>query len=176
MPHNPSNRYPIGDLRTGALEILPLRPEDLDYILEIERLSFPSPWTKTLFLGELENPGALLRIVKIEDRIIGYLALVIVLDEVHLTSIAIHPEFRRQGIGRILLTRTLEHAFRAGGRYIFLEVREKNIPALSFYRDLGLVPAGVRRRYYQDTGENALLLHGEIGLILSVSGWQTPPV
>ena len=151
-----------------------MRPEDLDNLLEIERVSFPSPWTKTMFLGELANPRTLLRVVKTGDRIVGYLALVVVLDEVHLTSIAIHPDFRRKGIGKTLLAKTLEQAFRQGGRHLFLEVRESNSSALSFYRNLGLMPAGIRRKYYQDTGENALLLHGEIGLVLSNSGGQNP--
>ncbi|MCX5867089.1 MAG: ribosomal protein S18-alanine N-acetyltransferase [Proteobacteria bacterium] len=145
-----------------------MTPADLDEIMEIERLSFLSPWEKTLFVQELKNPRTILRVVREKARVTGYLALYQVLDEIHLLSIAVHPDFRRKGTATGLLLETLSDCRRQGGKTLYLEVRENNHGAIAFYRRLSLVVAGVRPRYYQDTGENALLLAGEIENILKV--------
>ena len=142
---------------------------DLDEIMEIERLSFLSPWEKTLFIQELKNPRTTLRVVRDNTRVIGYLALYQVFDEVHLLSIAVHPDFRRKGTATGLLLETLLDCRRRGGKTLYLEVRENNHGAIAFYRGLNLVQTGVRPRYYQDTGENALLLQGEIENILEIA-------
>ena len=143
--------------------------DDLNEIMEIERLSFISPWEKTLFVQELNNPRTTLRVVRDKARVTGYLALYQVLDEVHLLSIAVHPDFRRKGTASGLLLATLSDCLRRGGKILYLEVRENNHGAIAFYRGLHLVQTGVRPRYYQDTGENALLLQGEIENILKIS-------
>jgi len=153
---------------SNDLEISPMTPADLDEIMEIERLSFLSPWEKTLFVRELKNPRTTLRVVREKARVTGYLALYQVLDEVHLLSIAVHPDFRRKGTATGLHFETLSDCRRRGGKILYLEVRENNHGAIAFYRGLNLVQAGVRPRYYQDTGENALLLAGEIENILKV--------
>jgi len=145
--------------------------DDLDEIMEIEKLSFLSPWEKTLFVQELKNPRTSLRVVRKKSRVTGYLALYQVLDEVHLLSIAIHPDFRRKRIATGLLLGTLADCRRRDGKTLYLEVRESNHGAIAFYRGLNLVRTGVRPRYYQDTGENALLLQGEIENILNVSNF-----
>lgn len=135
---------------------------DLDGIMEIEKLSFISPWEKTLFVQELKNPRITLRVVREKTRVIGYLALYQVLDEVHLMSIAVHPDFRRKGTATGFLLEILRDCRRRGGKTLYLEVRESNHGAIAFYRGLNLVQTGIRPRYYEDTGENALLLQGEI--------------
>lgn len=145
----------------------PMQFEDLKQILEIENASFPTPWTRTMFLGEMNNSRSILRVVSTRQRMIGYLALIRVLDEIHLTSIAIHPDFRRLGIGTSLLLAVLAEMEREGAKILYLEVREGNTHAISFYRNLNMALAGVRPGYYQDTGENALLLWGDIPAIIS---------
>lgn len=135
--------------------------------MEIEKASFPSPWPKSLFLQEMSNPRARLRAARNRDQILAYTALFQVLDEVHLTSIAVHLRFRRQGIGTHLLLQVLSECYARKGRILYLEVRQNNYPAHSFYSRLKLNPIGVRRGYYQDTGEDAFILSGEIESILA---------
>lgn len=154
---------------SNDIEISPMTSDDLDEIMEIEKLSFLSPWEKTLFVQGLKNPRTILRIIREKTRVTGYLALYQVLDEVHLLSIAVHPDFRRKGKATGLLLDTLSDCRQRGGKTLYLEVRENNHGAIAFYRCLNLALVGVRLRYYQDTGENALLLQGEIENILKIS-------
>jgi len=136
----------------------PARREDLEAIFFIERISFPSPWSSTLFFYELKKPYSRLWVVEEKGRILGYICFWIILDEVHLANIAVAPEHRRRGLASFMLRVMLRYARCRRARRVLLEVRERNRPALALYRKFGFVQDGRRPGYYSDTGEDALLL------------------
>jgi [ribosomal protein S18]-alanine N-acetyltransferase len=148
-----------------------MRPDDLDAVLEIERASFKTPWTREAFLHELErNRVAGLWVARAErsgpaaatSPIAGYLCLWVVADEVHVTNLAVDPARRGEGIGRRLLGTLLAYHRAGGARRAFLEVRPDNAWARRLYHGLGFQEVGRRRGYYIDTGEDALLLEARL--------------
>jgi ribosomal-protein-alanine N-acetyltransferase len=148
-----------------------MRTGDLDVVLEIERASFQTPWSRQAFLHELErNRVAGLWVARAARRgaadatspVVGYLCLWVVVDEVHVTNLAVDPAWRGEGIGRCLLGTLLAHHRAGGARRAFLEVRPDNAWARRLYRGLGFQEVGRRRGYYIDTGEDALLLEARL--------------
>jgi [ribosomal protein S18]-alanine N-acetyltransferase len=148
--------------------IEPMRVEDLDQVLEIERVSFPQPWSRHAFLYELrENRVARLWVGRAPDEpgapIVAYLCLWLIADEVHVTNFAVHPAQRQRGIGRQLMGTLLELYRQQGATRAALEVRPSNHPALRLYEAFGFRQVGLRRGYYFDTGEDALLMEARLG-------------
>jgi [ribosomal protein S18]-alanine N-acetyltransferase len=148
-----------------------MRPDDLDAVLEIERASFKTPWSRQAFLHELErNRVAGLWVARAErtgaaeatSPVVGYLCLWVVADEVHVTNLAVDPARRGEGIGRRLLGTLLAYHRAGGARRAFLEVRPDNAWARRLYHGLGFQEVGRRRGYYVDTGEDALLLEARL--------------
>jgi ribosomal-protein-alanine N-acetyltransferase len=148
-----------------------MRAGDLDAVLEIERASFTTPWSRQAFLHELErNRVAGLWVARAERNraangaspLVGYLCLWVVVDEVHVTNLAVAPGWRGKGIGRHLLGTLLAYHRAAGARRAFLEVRPDNAWARRLYHGLGFQEVGRRRGYYVDTGEDALLLEARL--------------
>lgn len=132
---------------------------DLEQVLEIEQLSFTTPWSRQSFLHELlENERAIYLVFKENEKIWGYIGMWIVLDEGHITNLAVHPVFRQRGVGRSLILRLEELARERSVRHLTLEVRKSNEPAQNLYRDLGFVSVGVRRQYYLDNMEDAMIM------------------
>jgi len=129
--------------------------EDINGVLEIESLSFNDPWTKRMFEEEIKNGN--FYVVKEGERLIGYGGFVIVMDEGNLVNLAIHPLYRRRGIGTRLLRFLMDRAKGKGVKKIFLEVRRKNIPAISFYLKNGFLKIGERKGYYNN-GEDAIIM------------------
>ncbi len=150
-----------------ALRIDPMRVEDLDEVLVIERASFPHPWSRQAFLYELrENRVARLWVARPADGpggpIVGYVCLWRIADEVHVTNVAVHPAHRQRGVARHLLG-TLLALYRAeGARRAALEVRPSNRPARRLYETFGFREVGLRKGYYFDTGEDALLMEARL--------------
>ena len=153
----------------------PLTPADLDEVLAIERLSFATPWSRGAFLYEMrQNPAArcwVARGAPPAPSVLGYLCLWEVPPEIHITNMAVHPEWRRQGIARALLAAILEDARRRGMTLALLEVRPTNAEALGLYEGLGFQIVGRRKGYYFDTGEDALLMQAD----LTPSPSSSPP-
>lgn len=142
-----------------ALDIQPMQVEDLDEVLAIEQVSFSCPWSRELFRTEIEDHKFSHPFVaRYEGKIVGYLCLWIVLEEAHIANIAVHPDFRRQGIGHQLLEKALAFAKEAGCEKVFLEVRVSNVPARQLYTRFGFAPVGIRKGYYPDNNEDALVL------------------
>lgn len=137
-----------------------MRREDLAAVLEIERQSFPQPWSRAFFEKELATPFARLT-VAVEDgpppRVIGYSCRWRVTDEVHVLNVAVHPEYRGAGLGRQLLEAVIAEARGSGGRVVFLEVRAGNVGARRLYRHLGFRDIGIRRGYY-GPGQDAIVM------------------
>lgn len=156
--------------------IMPMRLEDLPQVMEIDRLSFPQPWTEQSYRFELEENQNAHFIVALETAptlpqgwlqrlitsstprtVIGFAGFWLVVDEAHINTIAVHPNWRRQGIGERLLTAILERARANKAMSATLEVRVSNLPAQKMYAKFGFEEVGRRKRYYRD-GEDALLM------------------
>jgi len=141
--------------------IEPLRDEtDLEGVLDVEAESFSNPWTRDMYAWELQNRSVChVVLVRTADcRVAGFCAFWLVFDEVHINNVAMRPRFRAQGIGTALLQHVLAEARRLGARRATLEVRASNERARRLYERLGFYVAGVRRNYYTDPVEDALIL------------------
>jgi [ribosomal protein S18]-alanine N-acetyltransferase len=147
-----------------ALVIEPVKSlEQIDAVLAIEEASFTNPWTREMYLAELENPGVSFCFLAndAEGRPIGFCSFWRVLDELHINNLAVVPEQRRTGVASALLTFVLEEGARIGARRATLEVRRSNDPARYLYEQFGFTVAGVRRAYYTRPVEDALVLWRE---------------
>jgi len=146
-----------------GLRLRPARAQDLKDILEIERLSFPSPWSTVHFYAELYKDYAHLWVAELDGKVVGYVCFWIIAGEAHLANIAVHPSFRRKGIGSFLLKTVLRFLKRRQVDRLLLEVRVSNKAARKFYEKFGFRKDGLRRSYYQDTGEDAVLMSKKLG-------------
>lgn len=137
-----------------------LEEADLDEVLEVERASFSNPWSRQMFVWEMQNAGVSYAYVlrTPEWRVAGFCTVWLVLDEVHINNIAIRPECRGQGAGRILLTVVLRTGAAHGATRATLEVRRSNTAALKLYEGMGFRIGGTRRSYYTSPVEDALIL------------------
>jgi ribosomal-protein-alanine N-acetyltransferase len=117
------------------------------------------PWPERSFKFEVsENPASRGWVAEMDGHIAGMLVLWLLVDEAHIATIAVHPEFRRQGIGERILIETLRAAYAEGARRAFLEVRAGNGVAQAMYRKYGFEVSGLRPHYYKDNGEDAVLM------------------
>ncbi|RXJ01328.1 ribosomal-protein-alanine N-acetyltransferase [Anaerobacillus alkaliphilus] len=133
--------------------------EDIDDVLVVEEKSFATPWSRTAFLNEiLHNQFAHYLVIENEGEIIGYCGVWIIVDEAHITNIAIHPNFRGFKLGEQLLVHAIELARTLGGTKMTLEVRVSNHVAQRLYSKLGFKPGGIRKQYYTDNQEDALVM------------------
>jgi ribosomal-protein-alanine N-acetyltransferase len=134
--------------------------EDIAAVAELDRISFSLPWPERSFRHEVaDNPVARCWVAEVNGRVAGMVVGWLLVDEIHIATIAIHPDFRRQGIGRKLLSHTLRRALEEGAQSSFLEVRESNLGAQEMYRQFGYEPTGRRKRYYKDNDEDAILMN-----------------
>ena len=133
---------------------------EIDAILAVERASFTNPWTREMYLAELDHQGVAFFYVARDAgrRIIGFCSFWRVLDELHINNLAVLPECRRLGVASALLARVLEVGASMGSRRATLEVRHSNDAARRLYGGFGFVVAGVRRGYYTNPIEDALVL------------------
>ena len=143
-------------MSTPPITIRSLGYSDLPQVISIERRAFPTPWSLAMFVLELSKPSGVCLAAIEERRIVGYLICSRYADVWHLMNIAIDPPARRQGIATALLE---EMIARAGADAAYtLEVRPSNGSAIALYERFGFRSAGTRRRYYQDTGEDAVIM------------------
>ena len=131
---------------------------DVDGVHAIEAATFPKPWSRKDFVKEMTQNTCARYLVAVEDeKIIGFAGAWIVLDEAHITNIAVLKEYRGRGIGRKLTQALRQYCANLGVVYATLEVRKSNAVAQTLYQSLGFEYVGVRKRYYEDNGEDALL-------------------
>jgi len=135
-----------------------MKEEDIDSVLEISSLSFSTPWSKDSYIQELTNPIARYLVAKIDNKIVGFVGTWIVLDESHITNIAVHPNYRKQGIGSSLLEAFLKYCKSQGCIAFTLEVRNSNKAARTLYEKYNFKQEGVRKGYYEDTKEDAIIM------------------
>jgi len=127
-------------------------------ILEIERLSFITPWGEDAFRGEMANRYSRLWAYISDNQVCGYICFWQILDEIHLLNLAVHPKRRENGIGGFLLNEMIMVSNKDGGRIAWLEVRPSNKKAYGLYTRAGFIEVGRRPHYYSDTGEDAILM------------------
>jgi ribosomal-protein-alanine N-acetyltransferase len=133
--------------------------EDVPAVHEIDMLSFSLPWPERSFTFELTgNPVSRGWVAEVNGTIAAMLVLWFIVDEAHIATIAVHPDFRRQGIGEQILLHALRDIQDEGARRAFLEVRAGNLAAQAMYKKYGFEVTGVRPRYYKDNNEDALLM------------------
>ena len=130
----------------------------LDPIIEIENRSFPSPWSQSAFIQEIENPISHIWALMEDKRLVGYICFWLFDREIQLINIAVHPEHRGKGLGLLLMTRMIETGLSKGSQYIWLEVRISNLSAKHLYHRLGFEEIGRRRGYYRETKEDAIVM------------------
>lgn len=143
----------------GALRVVPMRRRHLRSVVRIEEECYPRPWSATLFLSELAQRATRRYTVgTIGPLLVGYAGLMLVEDEGHITTMTVDPDWHRHGIGTLLLLDLARAAPALGVRHMTLEVRAGNSAAQVLYRRFGFAPAGVRRNYYAETGEDAIVM------------------
>lgn len=144
---------------TARVVVGPMTLDDVPAVHEIERLSFRTPWPAYAFEQELRsNRLARYVVARAGDRIVGFAGVWLMVDEAHVTTFGVHPDWRRQGIGRQLLLNVAEVSVAIGARRMTLEVRVSNLAAQGLYRQFGFEIVGRRHRYYTDDGEDALVM------------------
>lgn len=136
-----------------------MRLEHLSQVMEIEKASFPSPWSRYSFVNEVMKNSFAYYIVAVSDKnVVGYAGMWLILDEAHITSVAVHPHHRGNGIGRALMQEMVRRAAIMGINKMTLEVRPSNTAARHLYATLGFIERGVRKGYYADTREDAIIM------------------
>ena len=135
-----------------------LQIHHLDDVLKIERVSFKTPWSRVAFVHEIQFERSFFKVIKVGGQLVGYGGFWLVLDEAHISNIAIHPDYRRQGFGKMLLAHLLEEGAAKGATVATLEVRRSNIAAQRLYESFAFKVVAVRKRYYSDENEDALIM------------------
>jgi ribosomal-protein-alanine N-acetyltransferase len=135
-----------------------MRQEDLPRVMEIERECFPKPWSESAYLTEISNRSAYYIVGCIDSQVVGYAGVWMIMDEAHITTLGVAGTHRRQRIAEQLLIDLLDEALRRGARRATLEVRQSNEAAQALYRKYDFTPAALRRGYYTDNRENAVVM------------------
>ncbi len=134
---------------------------DLQGVLELEEECFPHPWTRGMLEQELRRENGAFLVAKRGRELVGYAGVIYILEEGHVTNLAVRPSERRRGAAANLLLRLVEESSGRGIRFLTLEVRRSNLPALRLYEKFGFTTIGERRRYYLDDDEDALIMWTE---------------
>lgn len=133
--------------------------DDIDSVVDIEENSFSVPWTKNTFFTELtKNKLAKYCVVEVDGVVAGYGGMWLVIDEAHITNIAVHPKYRGRGVGKKIVEGLIEEGHKINISKMTLEVRRSNIVAQDLYKKYGFLLCGVRPGYYQDNDEDALIM------------------
>lgn len=134
--------------------------DDIPAVVELDKISFSLPWPERSFRFELtDNPASRCWVAEVDGSIAGMIVVWLLVAEAHVATLATHPNFRRQGIAKRLLSHALQYLNSEGAQSSFLEVRASNIAAQEMYRKFGYKESGRRRHYYKDNDEDAILMH-----------------
>ena len=144
------------------MHVVPMRRRHLRAVLRIEAETHPRPWSLSLFMSEMAlRSSRAYSVARVDGLVVGYVGLMMNGDEGHITTIAVDPNWHRRKIGTRLLLVAAREAIRRGGQSLTLEVRMSNTGAQEMYRAFGFRPAGVRKNYYAETNEDALIMWAE---------------
>lgn len=144
-----------------GVTVRPMKAEDVPVLAVLERENFSDPWSEASFEAELANPHGITLTAETAAGIAGYLNAFLVGGNLHINTFCVDEGQRGKGIASMLMERLLEKAVSEGAEDATLEVREGNAPALALYRKYGFVPVGVRKRFYREPEENAVLMKKE---------------
>lgn len=142
----------------SRVEIVPIEDKYIEGILNVSMLSFPITWSKDSFERELTNKYARYMVAVKDDVVVGFAGMWIIIDEAHITNIAVHPEYRGFGIGNMLMDSLLSICKLENVTAITLEVRVSNQRAINLYKKFGFVEEGIRKEYYEDNKDDALIM------------------
>ncbi|MFV9511851.1 ribosomal protein S18-alanine N-acetyltransferase [Tepidibacillus sp. LV47] len=146
-------------MNTDRIQIRRATIGDVDRIWEIEQLSFSTPWSLQAFVNELTtNKYAYYFVLEFDQKIVGYVGMWLLFDEAHITNVAIDPAFRGKKLGELLMRYVMNTAKAFGANRMTLEVRVSNHVAISLYKKLGFKEEGIRKNYYADTFEDAIIM------------------
>jgi len=152
-------RVPEPPLEAAVVQVAPMRRRHLRAVLRIEAQVYPQPWSLGLFMSELAlRSTRAYRVARAEGTVVGYGGLMLAGPDAHVTTLAVDPARHRQGIGTLLLAGLAAEAVERGCRNLTLEVRVGNVAAQRLYGAFGFVPAGIRKNYYVETSEDALVM------------------
>lgn len=136
-----------------------MKSDDINDVMEVEKKSFVIPWSKESFIQEIENNEvALYLVAKVDNKAVGYIGVWRILNEGHITNVAVHPDYRGRGIGSALVEELLSLCTKEGIDAFTLEVRESNLVAQHIYKQFGFEKSGVRKKYYADNNEDAVIM------------------
>ncbi len=156
MAVRPEGQLAMEDL---AVQVVPMRRRHLRSVLQIEAQVYPRPWTLGLFLSELNLQAARSYFVaRVDGRVVGYGGVMLSLEDAHVTTLAVDPAWQRHKLGQRLMVVLAREAVRRGSKHLTLEVRVSNEAAKGLYRRFGLAPAGIRKGYYAESGEDAIVM------------------
>lgn len=142
-------------------KVVTLTEEYIDSLVKLEQKCFDEPWTKGMFLGDIKNENTVYFAAIENDEVIAYAGMWITVDEGQITNVAVHPNYRRHGIAKYLLSCLYDVCRKNKLVFITLEVRESNISAVSLYKNEGFKTVGLRKNYYKNPTENAILMTKE---------------
>jgi len=164
MAARPEERpLPAEHLAAQVVQVVPMRRRHLRSVIQIEAQVYPRPWTLGLFLSELNlHLARSYFVARVAGRVVGYGGLMLSMEDAHVTTLAVDPLCQRQKLGQRLMVVLAREAVRRGSKNLTLEVRVSNTAAQGLYRRFGLAPAGIRKGYYLESGEDAMVMwaHG----------------
>ena len=132
--------------------------EDIEQVYDLEKSIFSIPWSKNSFESSVKNKNTLFIVAEEEGEILGYLGMYIFSEEADISNVAVSKQYRRQHIAKQMMDDILLKAQAAGVKHVTLEVRETNVAAIKLYENMGFVEAGIRKNYYEEPTENALIM------------------
>ncbi|SHN35197.1 ribosomal protein S18-alanine N-acetyltransferase [Gracilibacillus kekensis] len=136
-----------------------MKESDIEAVRNIDKQSFPKPWPEDIYYEELKNNNyAVYFVAIVDDNIVGFCGCWMILDEAQITNIAVDPSYRGKGYGQGLFQYVINYGIAHGIRLLSLEVRVSNIVAQRMYKNFGLQPGGIRKNYYTDNQEDAIVL------------------
>lgn len=149
---------------TEDMIIRPMTVDDIDEVMEIEHLSFTLPWSRQAYINEItKNLFAKYYVVEDHGSVIAFCGCWTIIDEAHITNIAVLPEYRGRKIGEMLLRYVMGVASLQGAKTMTLEARVSNVVARNLYQKLGFQEGGIRKNYYSDNGEDAIVMWVNLG-------------
>ena len=143
------------------IEIVEMTSSHVPQVAELEKMCFHDPWSEASIASELGNPLSLWLVAVDSEKVVGYVGSQTVIDMTDMMNIAVHPDFRRRGVAKMLVERLVDALKDRQSRCLMLEVRASNAPATALYEKLGFQQVGLRKNYYRNPKEDALILRKE---------------
>lgn len=162
-PANPRNKAPAPPAAPPETVFSGLEPHLIDALMEIEVEAYPDPWTRGMFIEEMNSPRSRFWVMFVGGELVGYGGFWLGVEEIHITSVTVRQDLRGHGLGRRMLHHLLEEGRRRDAASATLEVRESNRAARELYLSEGFETVGRRKRYYPRSGEDAIVMRKELG-------------